>query len=109
MSLPMTLVKEKLKLIVSQLEKIEDNKAKNSAGRLRKLLNIVEENESKIWLRTKVGQPMVSSVNDSVDSLLRVLEREVSSRDEIDGALLKVEELIGKLDEESRRRGMVVT
>ncbi len=109
MSLPLTSVKEKLKMVSSRLEKIDVELAKKNAVRLKKINTIIEENESKIWLRTKVGQPMVSSLNASVDTLLKTLEETNTGLDKMDTALIDVEDQIRKLDEESQRRGMVVT
>ena len=110
MSLPLASVKENLSMIESRLLKVGGEQArKGFEVRLRKIGSIIAENETKIWLRTKVGQPMVKSLSDSVEALLKLLEDPSLSVERVEAALVEVEKQVGKLDEESRRRSMVVT
>lgn len=70
-------------------------------------MNIVVESEGKIWLRTKVGKPMLMELGEVVEKVYGALGSEITG--EFEAALGEVEEKAGRIDEESRRRGMVVT
>ena len=111
MSAPLASIKDRLAEIdsmISRAENLEVN-AVTLRLRLQKVVNVVVENEGKIWLRTKVGQPMVKMLQDSVDKALEVLKEQTPSPDRFDDALTEVERQTAKIDEESRRRSMVVT
>jgi hypothetical protein len=109
MSIRLPFIKEKLAGIKSTLAATKNGEA-YPAGlqtRLGRVSNIVIENESKIWLRTKVGEPMLRELQDAVDNAHKLLEGECAQ--EFEAALRMVEVKAAKIDEESRRRSMVVT
>ena len=104
-------IKENLARIKSILTAIIGNEG-YVAGlqiRLAKVTNVVVENESKIWLRTRVGEPMLMELQVAVDYANNVLEGGDSALKSFGAALDEVEEKAAKIDEESRRRSMVVT
>ena len=111
MSTRISQVKEKLAGIRSMLAAVK-GKEGYAAGlqiRLGKVTNIVTENESKIWLRTRVGEPMLKELQDALDDAYKVLEGDGSALESFEAALKEVERKTAKIDEESRRRSMVVT
>jgi hypothetical protein len=111
MSSRIPVIKEKLARIKSILTAIMDNEG-YVAGlqiRLAKVTNVVVENESKIWLRTRVGEPMLMELQVAVDYAYSVLEGGDSALQSFEAAMDEVEEKAAKIDEESRRRNMVVT
>jgi len=76
--------------------------------RLQFARNALIENEGKIWLRTRAGKEMLSAYQESSNGLLRAVESEASI-EEIEDALVDVESQAKRLNEETRRRSMVVT
>jgi hypothetical protein len=111
MSTRILALKEKLANVNSMLDKSNINEEKTVGLRLRlsKVVNIISENESKIWLRTRVGEPMLKTIQESVDNAFRVLENGNSATELFEVALREVERNAANIDEESRRRSMVVT
>jgi len=111
MSARIPTVKEKLAGIKTMLAAVKGNEG-YAAGlqiRLGKVTNVVTENESKIWLRTRVGEPMLKELQAAVDDAYNVLEGSGSALESFEAALKEVERKAAKIDEESRRRSMVVT
>lgn len=111
MSARIPAVKEKLAGIKSLLAAAKGNEG-YAAGlqiRLGKVMNIIMENESKIWLRTRVGEPMLKELQAAIDDAYNVLEVSGSALESFEAALKEVERKATKIDEESRRRSMVVT
>ena len=78
------------------------------AKRVKRASKIVGQNLNKIWLRTKVGKPRAESMQEAAIDALTKLEAGVS-QEEMKAALDAVEAKAKKIDEESRRRSMVVT
>ena len=111
MSASISAVKEKLAGIKTMLAAVKGNEG-YAAGlqiRLGKVTNVLTENESKIWLRTRVGEPMLKELQAAVDDAYNVLEGSGSALESFEATLKEVERKAAKIDEESRRRGMVVT
>jgi hypothetical protein len=104
-------LKEKLTSINSILIKTKFNEGKTASLQIRlsKITNVLLENESKIWLRTRVGEPMLKEFQEAVDTVFKVLEEGDSSPESFEAALREVERNATKIDEESQRRNMVVT
>ena len=111
MSTRLPVVKEKLIGIKSLLAAINDFEgyAVRLQTRLDKVMNVITENESKIWLRTRIGEPMLKEFQDALDDASKVLEEGGSASESFEAALREVERKAAKIDEESRRRSMVVT
>ncbi len=105
MSARLPVIKERLASIRS---KLKVDYATGYRLRIDKVSNIVVENESKIWLRTRVGEPMLKELQDSIEKAHDILEsEEVPAGFEM--SLRDIEAKASKIDEESRRRDMVVT
>ena len=112
MSTPLTPIKETIEAVISkinEMEAIHEAEKRTLLTRLQKTANTVTENEKKIWLRTKVGKPLVQSFQDSTDRLLKVFDSESPKLEDITVAMNDVEANANKIGEESRRRSMVVT
>ena len=84
--------------------------------RIQKAQNILLQNEKKIWLKTKDGKEMLKRLSESSIRLLasvREIEKpsveDSGKLNNLTTALKEVEVQALRLDEESRRRGMVVT
>lgn len=88
--------------------KLKDDEARGVSTRLQKVTNTVEENKTKIWLRTRAGKEMVEAIQRAAEELLGVLGS-CSGKDEALTALAALEAQAARVDEESRRRSMVVT
>ena len=69
--------------------------------------SVLIRNEKKIWLRTKKGRGMLAEVGAAADRLKGALASD--NFDVIEGALVEVEALVSAIEEESRKRSMVVT
>ena len=111
MSTRLPVVKEKLSGIKTMLAAMKEN-GENVAGmqiRLAKVTNVILENESKIWLRTRVGEPMLMELQAAVEEAYKVLEGGDSPLSGFEAVLTEVERKTARIDEESQRRGMVVT
>lgn len=83
-------------------------------ARIQMANNILIQNEKKIWLRSKDGREILNEIRSTVGKLLREMtklqkspERELWSG--FKQTLEKLENLLMKIEEESRRRSMVVT
>ena len=111
MSTRILALKEKLIGINSILIKTKFNEGKIASLQIRlsKITNVLLENDSKIWLRTRVGEPMLKEFQEAVDTVFKVLEEGDSSPESFEAALREVERNATKIDEESQRRNMVVT
>jgi ribosomal protein L12E/L44/L45/RPP1/RPP2 len=88
--------------------KLKDDEARGVSTRLQKVANTVEENRTKIWLRTRAGKEMVEAIQRAAEELLGVLGSG-SGKSEALSALEALEAQAARVDEESRRRSMVVT
>ena len=69
---------------------------------------IVGQNLNKIWLRTKVGKPMAESMQEVAEDAMRKLEAG-AGQEEMKAAVDVVVAKAKEIDEEGRRRSMVVT
>ncbi len=77
-------------------------------SRLESVRSVLIRNEKKIWLRTKKGRGMLVDVSEAAVRLKKSLAPS-SELDAIDAALGDVETLARAIEEESRKRNMVVT
>ena len=119
---------ENLSLAKSVLDEVLETLKQTYAGRIsgdemRDLTTRVQfsrnsliQNEKKIWLRTKVGREIIGDFGAASGKLLDVLMGSQKSNEiesnffvEVDAALREVESQAKRLNEETRRRGMVVT
>ena len=87
---------------------LDDDKARDINTRLQRVANTIEENKSKIWLRTRAGKEMVEMIEEAVDKLLEVIKFD-SDGEKFFMALKVLETEATRIDDETRRRSMVVT
>jgi hypothetical protein len=93
---------------VKSLKGITEEKRRSLLARAQSACNIVVQNEKKIWLKTSVGKTIVSDLKSSSVTLLEVIEK-FKDAAELESALANVESQTRKIEEETRRRSMVVT
>ena len=77
-------------------------------SRLENVLKVVTQNQNKLWLRTKSGKPIGEALEERAQTMLNQLEAS-QSIDGWLGSLSDLETQVHMVNEESRRRGMVVT
>ena len=87
---------------------IPDSELRDLLTRLQLARNALVQNERKIWLRTKIGKEMLVEFSETSARLLGVVESG-SGLEEIKEVLADVELQAKRLNEESRKRSMVVT
>ena len=102
MSETITSVKEILKASLAFLHTLQP-----IHGRLDLAIAPVMVNEKKIWLKTPAGKSIAVDFKKVADNLLESIKR--GSIYGLDDAVEEVEVWAAKLDEESRRRSLVVT
>ncbi len=76
--------------------------------RLESVRSVLIRNEKKIWLRTKKGRGMIAEVSEASERLMKSLASS-GELDAVEVALSDVETLARAIEEESRKRSMVVT
>ncbi len=77
-------------------------------SRLESVRSVLIRNEKKIWLRTKKGRGMLANVSEAAERLMKSLASS-GELDAVEAALSDVETLARAIEEESRKRNMVVT
>ncbi len=77
-------------------------------SRLESVRSVLIRNEKKIWLRTKKGRGILADVSEAAERLRKSLASS-GEMDAVDAALSEVEILARAIEEESRKRSMVVT
>ncbi len=82
--------------------------SQNLMSRLESVRSLLIRNEKKIWLRTKKGRGMLADVSEAAERLLASLASS-GELDAVVAALGDVERLARAIEEESRKRSMVVT
>jgi len=82
--------------------------SQNLMPRLESARRILIRNEKKIWLRTKKGRGMLAEVKEAAERLMKSLASS-GELDTVEAALNDVETLARAIEEESRKRSMVVT
>jgi len=76
--------------------------------RLQSAQNILIQNERKIWLRTRAGKEMMADF-EAASEKLRMTAESDSALEGVKEALSEVETQAKRIDDETRRRSMVVT
>jgi len=76
-------------------------------SKLESVRSVLIRNEKKIWLRTKKGRGMLAEVSEAADRLKEAFAS--GDIDVVKGALVEVEALVKAIEDESRKRSMVVT
>ncbi len=99
------IVEESLDLLKGQNDGPDSQRL---VSRLESVRIVLIRNEKKIWLRTKKGRGMLADVNEVAERLKQSLASS-DELDAVDAALSDVEALARAIEEESRKRSMVVT
>jgi len=86
----------------------EDADSQGLVSKLESVRSTLIRNEKKIWLRTKKGLVILAGVSEAAERLRGALASS-SERDTVDTALSEVETLARAIEDESRKRSMVVT
>ncbi len=81
---------------------------KDIISRLSYVQRILIKNEKKIWLKTKKGQEMLSDFKKVADKML-LAKIDINELNFFETELGRLENLINAIEEESRKRNMVVT
>jgi hypothetical protein len=81
---------------------VEDDELKQ---RINDVSGIISRNRKKIWLRTKTGKPLAEDIERSSVELVNSVRKQSG----IEEALGELEAKAKNIEEESRRRSMVVT
>ena len=109
MSLSVTDVREIIDESLGLLKKRGDESDTHGlVYKLESVRSVLIRNEKKIWLRTKKGRGMVVDVREASERLRNSLASS-SELDTVYTALSDVETLARAIEEESRKRSMVVT
>ena len=104
MSSRLPAVKERLAGIKSMLAAIKGREG-YAAGlqlRLGRVTNIVLENESKVWMRRKVGEQILKDLQDTLDAASKMLEGGEPALEKFETTLRDVERRAAKIEDESR-------
>lgn len=95
---------------------VPDDEMRDVQIRIQMAQNALIQNERKIWLRTREGKEMVGDFGVASTKLLGTVERlqrseapDTSLLKDLKAALGEVELHAKRLNEETRRRSMVVT
>ena len=84
-----------------------ETKYPGQLSKLTSIRSVLIRNEKKIWLRTKKGRGMLAGVSEAADRLK--LSFASSDIGVVELSIVEVEALVKTIDEESRKRSMVVT
>jgi hypothetical protein len=75
--------------------------------RLESVQSSFIRNEKKIWLRTKIGRKILTDLSEIINNLLEAIVK--NDKNMIICTLSVVEACVKNIEEESRKRNMVVT
>jgi hypothetical protein len=92
----------------STVEEASEGARRELLTRLQSAQNSLVRNERKIWLRTKAGKEMLAEF-EAASAKLKLAVESGSGFDEVEDALAGVEAQAKRIEEETRRRSMVVT
>ena len=93
---------------LNTLDQSFDEKLKDFTERIQTSRNILVQNENKIWLRTKKGKELLMNFNDAAQKLYDAIKID-NDCEEIEKVVTNVENITKTLEEEIRKRSMVVT
>jgi hypothetical protein len=99
------IVEASLDLLKGQNDRTDSQRL---VSKLESVRSLLIRNEKKIWLRTKKGRGMLADVGEAAERLRKSLTSS-GGLDTVDAAISDVETLARFIEEESRKRSMVVT
>ena len=109
MSLLMSNTRKTMDRILEKVKEYEGIPEKDLLiSRIHQLGFIIAQNQNKIWLRTKTGKPLAEAIKNAAERALRQIDKKVTPED-FKTLLAEVELYAKKINEESRRRSMIVT
>jgi pyruvate formate-lyase activating enzyme-like uncharacterized protein len=94
---------------------LHQQKIRDLSIKIQFSLNSLIQNEKKIWLRTKIGKEMIDEFNSSVEKLIKIVDGSrsdflnVTELEVLNNAVEEVKNIGKKMNEETRKRNMVVT
>jgi hypothetical protein len=96
------------KLKTSQVEEDPSKRVEDLLSRIQLAENVLIQNQKKIWLKTKKGREALNKLGVAVEKLRESID---SARgiDETEAALKALELQAKNIEDEIRRRSMVVT
>jgi hypothetical protein len=105
--------KEALRKAIDVLERhswgdLKEEEVRGLVARILSARDALVQNEKKIWLKTKKGREMLGEFDTASKKLLQILEAG-SDLEELSSSVEQVEGHAKQLNEEIRRRSMVVT
>ncbi len=95
-------------LKTSQAEGAPSKRLEGFLSRIQRAENILIQNQKKIWLKTKKGREALTKLGVAVERLRESIES-AGGVDETEVALKVLELQVKNIDDEIRRRSMVVT
>ena len=101
-------IDEALELMKNGIEGIEESKHQGLVSRVESVRAALIRNEKKIWLRTKKGRQMLTETGAATGRMRAALDTPINFG-ELEDSLAEVEAHTRAIDEESRKRSMVVT
>ena len=102
------IVEKALELMKDGIEGIEEFELQGLVSRAESIRATLIRNEKKIWLRTKKGCEMLSEAGVATGRLKAALDAPINLG-ELEASLAEVEAHARAIDEETRKRSMVVT
>ena len=105
-------IKSSFEIALEQIKKvvagIEESEKQKLLTRLESMRSALIRNEKKIWLRTKKGRDMILELNEATGRIIAALDMPINLSG-LDDAINEAETYTRALDEETRKRSMVVT
>jgi hypothetical protein len=92
----------------SQAEGGPSKKLENLLSRIQRAENVLIQNQKKIWLKTKKGREALTKLGVAVEKLRESIDSD-RGIDETEAALKALELQAKNIEDEIRRRSMVVT
>jgi hypothetical protein len=100
-------IKKILDESINLLKKHGELQTSNQLLILESVRSIFIRNEKKIWLKTKIGRKILTDLSEAINKLKETIVG--NDKNNIISALSVVEAHVNNIEEESRKRSMVVT
>jgi hypothetical protein len=95
-------------LKTSQAEGAPSKRLEGFLSRIRRAESVLIQNQKKIWLKTKKGREALTNLCVAAERLMEIIES-AGGVDETEAALKALELQAKNIEDEIRRRSMVVT
>lgn len=97
-----------MEALIAKGASISEGEMRDYTMRFQICQNALIQNQRKIWIRTKLGKGMLENMGSAAEALIDVLKTSTDPA-RIEATLIEVEAQAKEIEEESRRRDMVVT